>query len=378
MNENGWNRRDVLKLGALTGTVVLIASSFPKVAAADWKRVSLNQCLEMAPEDVARSSQVVMDSWDFLKKTAASIRNEELRKRVTNVLENPAPTFTARLQDPVTNRSVREELAARGYWKGVTPEDLLPPIENQEWSPFPFFVAPGSGYQNHHSYPGGLATHTAVNVKVSLALGEVYREIDGLTLDRDSVIAAQILHDQLKPWVFQWGRNGESRTERSLAGTGEHHPLSVAESFHRGLPAEICVAQACAHQHPGRPQEEAEVVAWIQAAAILLGIDPKGKGLLDPSGATVPRPRRIENFICHLGDHDFVISVPAAQWLIPILKTVAIQQYHLREEDLTGKKFNALRNYLFSQMTIMRLYHLYALQGIEGLSKIVTQIIVPA
>jgi len=110
-------------------------------------------------------------------------------------------------------------------------------------------------------------------------------------LDRDLVIASQVLHDLPQALVFQWGGNGQSRTERVMAGTGEHHSLSVAESVFRGMPAAVCVAQACAHTHPGTPQDEAEPVAWIQAAGVLLGIDPKAKGLLALAGDTVPLPR---------------------------------------------------------------------------------------
>ena len=37
-------------------------------------------------------------------------------------------------------------------------------------------------------------------------------------------------------------------------------------------------------------------------------------GLLEKDGKTLPMPRRIEGFVTHLADHDWVISVPAAQW----------------------------------------------------------------
>ena len=379
MNGNGLNRRDLLKLGLTTGAAALIASTRPRAAAAEVRTISFSECLEMGPVEMAKRSKVVMDSWAYLQKTATSIEKPEVRKIVQEILENPAPTFTARLREPEVKSTVGQQLVKQGYLKDGGGDAFLPPTENPAKSPVPFYAAPGSGYMSHHAYPGGLATHTALNVKVSLALLEGYREIDGgLALDRNLVLTSQILHDLLKPWVFQWGPTGESRTEKPLAGAGEHHTFSLAESIFRGLPPEFCVAQGCAHQHPGTPKEEEEVLAWIKAAAILLGLDPREKGLLSPSGSTLPEPRRIENFVCHLGDHDYVISVPAAQWLLPVMKKIAIQKYGMNERDLASRKFNALRNYVFSQMTIMGLYHIYALQGMETLAKSVTAIVTPA
>ena len=191
------------------------------------------------------------------------------------------------------------------------------------------------------------------------------------------VIASQVLHDLQKPWVFQWGENGESRTEKPLAGTGEHHTYSVAESFYRGLPPEICVAQAFAHQHPGTPKEEAEVVNWIKAASVLLGVNPVEKNLLGPTMNTLPEPRSIENSVCHLGDHDWVVSVPSAQWMIPILKTIGKEKYGMNEVDLAGKKFNAFRNYVFSQRTIMGLYYIYTSKGKNALVETVASLVKP-
>jgi hypothetical protein len=332
----------------------------------------------MTPEEMARKSETVMNSWDYLQKTTASIRSDSLRSAVEGILQNPAPTFVERLQDPSVKRTAWQEMIGKGYLKDRSVEEFLPPVSDVRRSEFLFLAAPGSGYQSHHSYPGGLITHTALNVKVSLGLWQGYREIDDLTLDRDVVIASQTLHDLHKPWVFQWGPSRESRTEKPLAGAGEHHTFSIAESCYRGLPPEVVVAQACAHQHPGTPNEEAAVVAWIKAASILIGVNPVEKSLLGPAMNTLPEPRTIENFVCHLGDHDYVISVPSAQWMIPVLKAIAREKYGMSDEDLTGKKFNAFRNYIFSQKTIMGLYQIYARQGKGAVVETVASLVKPA
>jgi hypothetical protein len=213
---------------------------------------------------------------------------------------------------------------------------------------------------------------------MSLALYENYQSIYGFTLDRDVVIASQILHDLHKPWVFQWQANGESRTEAKLAGTGEHHPYSVAESIARGLPPKSCIAQACAHNHPGWAKDESGPVNWLKTAAILTGKDPVAAGLLAPGARTLPMPRHMEAFVCHLGDHDWVLSVPAAKWLIPVMEEIAVEKYGMAKEDLKTRKFNQLRNYVFAQSSVMNLYQLYSTRGKEALAYTVLATVTPA
>jgi 23S rRNA maturation-related 3'-5' exoribonuclease YhaM len=121
----------------------------------------------------------------------------------------------------------------------------LPPCKTTNQAVIPFYAAPGSGYASHHSYPGGLATHVAVNVKAAIGFFNAYKDIYSFPMSRDIVIAAQTLHDLHKPWVFQWQENGSSRTEYQIAGTGAHHILTIAELIHREMPAELIVAMAC-------------------------------------------------------------------------------------------------------------------------------------
>jgi hypothetical protein len=214
-------------------------------------------------------------------------------------------------------------------------------------------------------------------MKISLSIFDTYRDVYGFDLDRDAVVVSQMLHDLHKPWVFAWGESGESRPEKPLAGTGEHHVLSIAESMVRGLPTAMVVAQACAHNHPGSPKDEAEVVGWIKAAAILAGIDPVAKGFLAKGGETLPEPRRMEGFVCHLGDHDWVLSVPSAKWTIPVLAEIARERYAMSETDLSGKPFYSFRNYVCSQATFMRLYAAYSTQGKAGVAALAEELVKP-
>jgi hypothetical protein len=353
-------------------------AALPRVASAQPRTVSLEECLSLSPLDMAQRSEIVLRSWDSLRQAVSTIRNDSLRQAVFEVLDNPAPTFTEPLSSEKDRKEVYRRLQAEGAVDEIPFDQFLPPVDDPRQSPWPFLAAPGSGYQSHHAYPGGLVTHTALNTMVSLSLYEHYKAVYDFQLDRDVVIASQVLHDLHKPWVFQWQEDGRSRTERKLAGTGEHHPYSVAESLHRGLPAEVCVAQACAHNHPGFPKDEEGPVRWLKAAAALTGKDPVRAGLLDSDGKTLPVPRRMENFVCHLGDHDWVLTVPAAKWVMDEMKRIAVKDYGLSEKDLEGRRFHQLRNYVFSQASIMTLYHVLSTRGSDALSHTVRSIVVPA
>jgi len=369
------NRREFLKFGALAGVAAATCLRAPAYAATTPR--TLAECMEMSPVAMAEASAPVAASWDTIRHCTGMIRNPAIRASVLAVIDNPAPTV-ARGMDAARKKAIHQELTAKGLLKDVAEKDFLPPVADAARAAQPFYSAPGSGYQSHHAYPGGLVTHTDLNVRVSMALYDGYRDVYGYLLDRDVVLAAQLLHDLHKPWVFQWSESGESRTELKIAGTGEHHPLSVAESIARGLPPEVVVAQACAHNHPRTPADEAEVVGWIKAAAIIAGVDPVQRGLLEKDGKTLPLPRRQEGFVIHLGDHDWVLTVPAVQWVLPAMERIAQRDYRLTQGDLKKKPFNQLRNYVFSQVSAMSLYETYAAKGEDELAREIRAVVLPA
>jgi hypothetical protein len=152
----------------------------------------------------------------------------------------------------------------------------------------------------------------------------------------------------------------------------------VAESIAREMPAEVVVAQACAHNHPRTEQDEAQVVDWLTAASIIAGVDPVQYGLLAQGGKTLPLPRRQEGFVTHLGDHDWVLTVPANHWVLPVMEKVAVRDYKLSRDDLKAKPFKQFRNYVYSQATIMGLYETYAAKGEAELVRTIHTIVTPA
>ena len=142
------------------------------------------------------------------------------------------------------------------------------------------------------------------------------------------------------------------------------------------MPAEVIVAQACAHNHPGTPKDEADVVSWIQASSIIAGVDPIALGLLAPDGNSLPLPHKQEGYITHLGDHDFVLSVPAAQNSIHLLKKLAQSDYGMTSTDLESIRFNKFRNYIGAQLSFMQLDHTAASPDPSaGIKTLVAQVI---
>ena len=376
-----WNRRDFLKMSvgaaaAVTAMTLPVGPVAAATVAGDVKPITLAECMKLDPAAMANRSIYVKNSYEYLLKSANMIADRALRETVVGYLKNPAPRLLERYPDAASRENVRQELVAAGYLKPeLAVHQFLPLWSDPQKMPQPFFTAPGSGYGSHHSYPGGLSTHVAVNVKASLAFYEAYQDIYGYRMNKDIVIASQMMHDFHKPWVFQWQEDGSSLPESPIAGAGSHHVLSIAEGIYRGFAPELVVAMACAHTHPGFREDEAQVVNWLKAAAILAGQDAERYGLLAPGGETVPLPRRQEGFITHLGDHDFVLTVPAAQWLIVKLGEIARRDYGMSEADLKTRKFNQFRNYVFSQATVKALHNTWAEKGEAALAASVKALI---
>lgn len=365
------SRRQFLGTGAasaalLTQAAGLFAAS-PVMAAAQGphKVRTVRQMLAMSPVEMARESTVVEVAQEMLNVSARRLTDKNLSRLILDVMKNPAPTIAA--QD---DKALLAKLRAAGL---IDEErtSVMPPCKSTTQAPQPYWSAPGSGYASHHAYPGGLVTHCAMNVVSAEKLCESYDDVFGLTLDANAAVGGELLHDLHKPWVFQWQADNSSRKEEILARTGEHHVLSIAESMKRGVPVNVCVAQACAHDHPGTEKSEALVVGWIKAAAIIAGIDPVAKGFLAADGKTLPLPRRIEGFAVHLADHDFVISGPACQWTVKAMKRLAKENYGITAD----KDFNAMRNYVFANLTAMRLYGILSTKGERALGDEITRVL---
>ena len=353
------SRRNFLKLSATAVAGVALAGIVRPAFANDVKVKVL--ALDAIPEDAvecAKSSDLVQCAWNYLLNEINSLHDVVLREKVLGFYSNTVPTFMERYQSNTAVKAVYNELlnAALIDPAKIAVDDLFPPLKDLGTNPQPFFSAPGSGYGSHHSYPGGLVTHTAVNVEITKQILKTYSNIMNYEYGYDITMAGQLLHDLAKPWVFQWQKDGSCLTEYTIAGTGAHHNFSVAESIYRGMPKDEIVAQACAHDHPGSRADEEQVVNWIKAASILAGVDPVREGLLNEDGTALPTPHKQAGYIVHLGDHDWVLSVPAAQQSVAMLKQVAVRKYGMSDADLSSIRFNKFRNYIGAQYSFMHVH----------------------
>lgn len=369
------SRRKFLQLtaGAAIGAAMLNVPGMSFAAGAKVKAASYNNLPDAVT--LAATSELVQLSYQKIKDAVKTIQDPSLARMTMDIVNNPVPTFMNNYQLPGSKRTVYNKLVAAGLLDSskTSLENFMPPYNGS--LPQPFYSAPGSGYASHHAYPGGLATHTAANLQISEGIYNTYTGLFNSDISHDIVIAAQALHDLAKPLVFQWNKDQSSLTEYQIAGTGAHHIFSIAEVIYRGFPVEEIVAQSCAHTIPSGKDEQV-VVGYLKAAAIIAGKDAEKLGLVTSKG-TIPTPHKQEGYITSLGDHDFVLSGPACQKSVAILKEIAAKDYGMSKADLEGEHFNRFRNYIGAQYSMMYIDSLASTKnGMERIRQAVKNVIV--
>jgi hypothetical protein len=193
----------------------------------------------------------------------------------------------------------------------------------------PFLATPGSDEDSHHSWPGGLADHTAFNLHVADDLVARYRALTSATYDTGALDAGVLWHDWAKRLVLVWGDGGVVSYESPIAGTASHHIIGLAEAMARNLPPREILVQVCAHQAPAT-ETDAKVIGWIKAAAIIAQVDPVARGYLKAGGTALEvRPEcRINN----LSDGNWVYAVPATQHAKRMIARLAPQTGHSSDD----------------------------------------------
>lgn len=369
------SRRKFLQLtaGAAIGAAMLNVPGMTFAAGAKVKAANYNKLPDAVP--LAKDAELVQLSYKKIQDAVSSIKDSTLRSMTAEIINNPNPAFMENYQLLGSKRALYNKLAAAGLLdtSKISAEQLLPPYSGK--LPQPFYSAPGSGYASHHAYPGGLATHTAANLCISEGIYNTYKDIFNSDISRDIIISAQALHDLAKPLVFQWQKDQASLPEYTIAATGAHHILSIAEVIYRGFPVEEVVAQACAHTIPTGKDEQV-VAGYLKAAAIIAGKDAVKLGLVN-SDNTIPTPHKQEGYIVSLGDHDFVLSSPACQKSVAILKQIAAKDYGMTKAELEGEHFNRFRNYIGAQYSMMYIDSLASTKnGMERIRQAVKNVIV--
>ena len=270
------SRRNFFKLGAgvLAGAALFDLTGLnhkafaQKITPSNFK-INPIKLSDLPPATKAPlNSQLVNNAYDYIISSVEKITDNKLRQQTLDLIKDTRPKFMQLYTSSTDVTNIYNELANKGLIDTsiISPEQLFPPLKSNK-NPQDFISAPGSGYASHHSYPGGLPTHTAANLSISEGVVNTYKLIFGYAVNTDIVLSAQALHDLAKPWVFQWNEDGTCLSEYSIAGTGAHHILGLVEAIYRNLPAEEIVAQACAHNHPGSDKDEESVVNWIKAAS---------------------------------------------------------------------------------------------------------------
>lgn len=370
-----FSRRKFLQMtaGAAIGAAMLNMPGMSFAAGAKVKAASYNNLPDAVT--LAANSELVQLSYQKIKDAVKTIQDPSLARMTMDIVNNPVPTFMNNYQLPGSKRTVYNKLVAAGLLDSskTSLENFMPPYNGS--LPQPFYSAPGSGYASHHAYPGGLATHTAANLQISEGIYNTYTGLFNSDISHDIVIAAQALHDLAKPLVFQWQKDQASLPEYTIAATGAHHILSIAEVIYRGFPVEEIVAQACAHTIPTGKDEQV-VAGYLKAAAIIAGKDAVKLGLVN-SENTIPTPHKQEGYIVSLGDHDFVLSSPACQKSVAILKQIAAKDYGMTKAELEGEHFNRFRNYIGAQYSMMYIDSLASTKnGMERIRQAVKNVIV--
>jgi len=382
---------------------------------------------------IAAQSPLVKSSKAFIVAHIREIGDPALRQATSDAIENPATCVAHRAQlDPAGKAKILEELSAAGL---VDPADdakfpggllagIFPPVKDDGGAcphlPQAFDAAPGSVFGGHHSYPGGLAIHEALNLESDINLADLYRRhyghsgVDGMpevlpagapsvkpaaadvAIDQDVILAAPMWHDWAKTIVFQWTVEGTELPELNFGGngktdlfgsagtskTGAHHILGLAETIRRGLPPIVVIAQASAHEAP-YGQNEALVANWLRAAAIIARVDPVAKGYLatDEAGRyRLPAVKKLgrevmlpaqgyilaEYVLHHLSDADYTFSGPAVVDAQALLVALA-PKFGVDANDKAA--FNLkFRNPVLSWMSGERLQMIYAAGGLDAVA----------
>lgn len=138
------------------------------------------------------------------------IRDRELRRKVSALLENP---------------SVK--------------------IGGKTFSGLPIEKSPAS-IRHHHNYPGGFIEHTLALYELCMSLSRVAKMIYGCKVNNDLVICGVLLHDIFKPATYSRTEDGRYRPS-ALAERVDHLTLASAELIRRGFPLDAVHVVAASH-----------------------------------------------------------------------------------------------------------------------------------
>jgi hypothetical protein len=399
-----------LRISKLTLVLASLLAVAPLAHAADQTQPGAGN---NAAIRLAAASPLVSSGRRLLAARVAAIHNGNLHILTLQALEDPnyCIAHRANLTDGDKDAIVAALTTAGlldatevSKFPGGARAGVFPPALADGTScprlPQRFYSAPGSPAQGHHTYPGGLVVHESVNSLFYQSFADTYKrvfgksgadgnaEVDGVVprgdvgLDPDITVAAPLWHDWGKALVLQWNADGSEFAELHIAGTGGHHILGVAEVMKRGFQPDFVVTQASAHTSPN--DNEAKVVGFLRAAAIIARIDPVAKGFLrkDSSDAfRLPIVRQLggidlnaagrTNFLVeytlhNISDGDWILAEPVVDLAELILsKLAATYSQDPKNADYVAKYRNPALTYLSAERIVM----LYSNGGLPEVKK---------
>ena len=176
-----------------------------------------------------------------LKTLADKIRDKKLRKKVTELLENPTVE-----------------------------------IDGKKFSGLPLDVSP-AGLSHHHCYPGGYVEHVVSTANLALTMCKSVEQVYHGKVNLDLVIAGVLVHDVFKPATYIVNENGSYSSSR-LADYLDHLSLVTSELVRRGFQLEL-IHVVSAHHGDYGPIRPHTVEALICHLADLMDSRLNGKVL---------------------------------------------------------------------------------------------------
>ncbi len=176
-----------------------------------------------------------------LKKILDKIRDDNLRGKVAQLVEEPSMEIDGRI-----------------------------------YTGLPLNRSPGS-VSRHHSYPGGWLEHVVATAKISLALSDVIKRVYHGKVNTDLVLSGALLHDLFKPLTYVEKENG-TYDVTPLAERLDHLTLITSELIRRGFPLPL-IHIACAHYGEYGPMRPRTLEALIVQIADISDSNLNGKVL---------------------------------------------------------------------------------------------------
>ncbi|MDQ1280118.1 MAG: 7,8-dihydroneopterin 2,3-cyclic phosphate phosphodiesterase [Thermoproteota archaeon] len=149
-----------------------------------------------------------------LKNLVDKIKDQRLRKKVVDVIENPTIKI--------------EKIKYKGLSLEATP----------------------AGKTRHHAYSEGLIQHMIASSTIALSLCDIVEKVYHGRVNRDIVLASTLVHDSMKPLTYAVEENGSFEVS-PLGEKMDHLTLIVSELIRRDFSLDVIHAVTAHHGRAG-------------------------------------------------------------------------------------------------------------------------------